>query len=210
MALKIIYLIPYFTDEKLDLEEFSYISDRLWSSNQNSKRRNQKRICLYKESTVIAVEPWLNYCPYNNLMSPENPFFFFLASVCGLQGASQVALVVKNQSAMQEAYETWVPSLGWEDPLEESMATHSSTLAWKIPQTEEAGGLQSRGSQRVRQGWSDLAGRHTHGLQDLSSLAGVWTAFTAMAGKASNPKDWTTRELPENPYFQTKRSRREK
>ena len=77
MALKIIYLIPYFTDEKLNLEEFSYISDRLWSSNQNSERRNQKRICLYKESTVIAVEPWLNYCPYNNLMSPENPFFFF-------------------------------------------------------------------------------------------------------------------------------------
>ena len=45
--------------------------------------------------------------------------------------------------------ETWVPSLGQEDPLEEEMATHSSTLAWKIPWTEEPGGLQSRGSQRI-------------------------------------------------------------
>ena len=45
--------------------------------------------------------------------------------------------------------ETWVRSLGSEDPLEEGMATHSSTLAWRIPQTEEPGGLQSMESQRV-------------------------------------------------------------
>ena len=53
---------------------------------------------------------------------------------------------VKNLPAMQE---TWDPSLGWEDPLEKEMATHSSTLAWKIPQTEEPGRLQPMGSQRV-------------------------------------------------------------
>ena len=47
-------------------------------------------------------------------------------------------------------WETWVPSLGWEDPLEKEMAPHSSTLAWKIPWTEEPGRLQSMGSQRVR------------------------------------------------------------
>ena len=47
--------------------------------------------------------------------------------------------VVKNPPAIQE---TWVPSPGWEDPLEEEMATHSSILAWKILQTEEPGGLQ--------------------------------------------------------------------
>ena len=58
-----------------------------------------------------------------------------------------VAQMVENQSAMQE---TWVWSLGWEDPLEKEMATHSSTLAWKIPWTEEPGRLQSMGSQRVR------------------------------------------------------------
>ena len=46
--------------------------------------------------------------------------------------------------------ETWVQSLGWEDPLEEAMATHSSGLTWRIPQTEEPGGLPPTGSQRVR------------------------------------------------------------
>jgi len=45
--------------------------------------------------------------------------------------------------------ETWVQSLGWEDPLEKEMATHSSTVAWKILWTEEPGRLQSMGSQRV-------------------------------------------------------------
>ena len=54
--------------------------------------------------------------------------------------------MVKNLPARQE---TWVPSLGGEDPLEKGMATHSSILAWKIPWTEEPGGLQSIGSQRI-------------------------------------------------------------
>ena len=56
---------------------------------------------------------------------------------------------VKNLPAMQETQETQVPSLGWEDPLEEEMATHSSVLAWRIPRTEELGGLPSMGSHRV-------------------------------------------------------------
>ena len=50
--------------------------------------------------------------------------------------------------------ETWVWSLGWEDPLEKEMATHSSILAWRIPWTEEPGGLQSTGSQRVGHDWA--------------------------------------------------------
>ena len=50
---------------------------------------------------------------------------------------------------MQKTYETQVRSLGWEDFLEEGMATHSSILAWEIPQTEEPGGLQFMRSQRV-------------------------------------------------------------
>ena len=57
--------------------------------------------------------------------------------------------VVKNLPSMQETKEARVQSLGQEDPLEEGMATHSSVLAWKIPWTEEPGGLQSRGSERV-------------------------------------------------------------
>ena len=63
-----------------------------------------------------------------------------------------MALMVKNLPAMRE---TWVRPLGWEDPLQEGMATHSSILAWSIPWTEEPGGLQSMGSQRVRHGESD-------------------------------------------------------
>ena len=51
---------------------------------------------------------------------------------------------------MQEMQEMWIQSLGWEDPLEKGMATYSSILDWKIPWTEEPGGLQSVGSQRVR------------------------------------------------------------
>ena len=54
--------------------------------------------------------------------------------------------IVKNLSAMQEM---WVQSLGWDDPLEKEMSTHSSILDCRIPQTEEPGGLQSVGSQRV-------------------------------------------------------------
>ena len=60
---------------------------------------------------------------------------------------SVVAQTVKCLPAVQE---TQVQSLGWEDPLEKEMATHSSILAWKIPWTEEPGGLQSMGLQRVR------------------------------------------------------------
>ena len=58
-----------------------------------------------------------------------------------------VAQMVKNLLAVQE---THVQSLGWEDPLEKGMVTHSSILAWGIPWTEEPGGLQSLESQRVR------------------------------------------------------------
>ena len=57
-----------------------------------------------------------------------------------------MAQMVKNPPAVQE---TWVQFLGWEDLLEEGMATHSSILAWRISWTEEPGGLQSMGSQRV-------------------------------------------------------------
>ena len=57
--------------------------------------------------------------------------------------------VVKNPPAMQEPQETWVRSLGQEDPLGEGMATHSSVLAWRIPWREKPGGLQSIGSQRI-------------------------------------------------------------
>ena len=66
-----------------------------------------------------------------------------------------MAQTVKNLPAMQE---TWVQSLGWEDPLEKGMATHSGTLAWRIPKTERPGGLQFVGLQR------DTTEQLTHNL----------------------------------------------
>ena len=67
---------------------------------------------------------------------------------------------VKNLPVIQEMQETWVQSLGQEDPLKEGMATHSSILAWRITWTEKPGGLQSTGSQRVRHSWSNWACTH--------------------------------------------------
>ena len=64
-----------------------------------------------------------------------------------LPWASLVAQMVKNLPVMQE---TWIQYLAQEDPLEKGMATHSSILSWSIPWTEEPGGLQSMGLQRVR------------------------------------------------------------
>ena len=63
-----------------------------------------------------------------------------------------MAQVVKNLPAMQE---TWVQSLGWEDPLEEGVATHSSVLAWRIPWTEEPSGAAAQG---VAKSWTQLRG----------------------------------------------------
>ena len=73
---------------------------------------------------------------------------WFCVGACTRQ-ASQVAQMAKNLLAMQE---TWVQSLGQEDPLEKGMAAHSSILAQSIPWTEVPGRLQSMGSQRVRHG----------------------------------------------------------
>ena len=64
--------------------------------------------------------------------------------------------MIKNLPAM---WETWVQSLSWEDPLEEGMAAHSSILAWRIPWTEEPGGLQSLGldtTERLSRAQSDI------------------------------------------------------
>ena len=82
-------------------------------------------------------------------------------------GAFVMAQTVKHLPAMQE---TRVQSLGWEDPLEKEMAIHSSTLAWKIPRTEEPGRLQSMGSQSRTQ------------LSDFS--------FSFQCSCLENPRDW--------------------
>ena len=73
--------------------------------------------------------------------------------------SSLVAQMVKNLPAM---WEIWVGSLGQEDPLEKGMAVHSSILAWRIPWTEEPGGLRSMGSQRVGYDWATNTHTQTH------------------------------------------------
>ena len=70
--------------------------------------------------------------------------------------------MVQNMPAKQEMQEMGVWSLGWEDPLEKGMATHSSILAWEIPWTEEPGGLQSMGLQRIV---LDLVAKQQQGLR---------------------------------------------
>ena len=78
---------------------------------------------------------------------------------------------VKNWPAMQETQETWVWSLGQEDPLEEDMATLSSILAWRIPRTEESGMLQLTVLQRVVHDWSDWACMHTQLNSEFQRIA---------------------------------------
>jgi len=73
-------------------------------------------------------------------------FFLCVLSLKFFESISWITQTVKTLPAMQEIR---VRSLGWGDPLEKVMATHSSILAWRIPRTEESGGLQSVGSQRV-------------------------------------------------------------
>ena len=80
-----------------------------------------------------------------------------------------VAQLVKNLAATQE---TWVQSLGWEDPLEKEMAPHSSILAWRIPWTEEPGGLQFMGSQRVGHNRERLT--HTLKQKQKTKLEFFW------------------------------------
>ena len=72
-----------------------------------------------------------------------------MGEICSLVNFNWASVVAQRLKPLPAMRETWVRSLGWEDPLEKEMATHSSILAWKIPWTEEPGGLQSMGSQRV-------------------------------------------------------------
>ena len=88
------------------------------------------------ESRILAFCLWLIF--------PSRSFNVSESIRCST--SFPVALMVKKPRAIQE---TWVPSLGWEDPLEKEMATHFSILAWAIPWTEELGGLPSIRSQSL-------------------------------------------------------------
>ena len=94
-----------------------------------------------------------------NLYKSDCSYLLILSDIYFLRGFPGDSMI-KNRPPMQEPQKTGVWSLGQEDPLEEGMATHSSILAWRISWTEEPGELQSKGSQRVGQDWSNLACMH--------------------------------------------------
>ena len=81
------------------------------------------------------------------LCSPKTPLW---------RQHSWASLVAQRVKRLPTKQETWVWSLGWDNPLEKEMAVHSRTLAWKIPRMEEPGRLQSTGSWQVRRGWVTL------------------------------------------------------
>ena len=102
-----------------------------------------------------------------------------------LNGASLVVQMVKDLPAIQE---TWVWSLGQEDPLEKEMATHSNILAWRIPWTGEPGGLQSTGSQRAGH---DLGTKEQEVWKLLSCVRLFATPWTIQSMEVSRPECWS-------------------
>ena len=110
---------------------YKYMINSIWKEERSAGKKNILSGWLIKVTGKKAG--WLNWIILASYLSPW-----------WLRG-------VKHLSAV---WETWVPSLGWEAPLEKEMAIHSSTLAWKIPWTEEPGRLQSMGSQKVRHDWA--------------------------------------------------------
>ena len=109
---------------------------------------------------------------------------------------SLVAQMVKHLSTM---WETRVRSLGREDPLEKEMAIHSSTIAWKIPWTEEPGRLQSMGSQRVRHDWATDNNKSIYWLITLLTLFSLVPSSMLWVGSVihsiTQMKTWGLREL---------------
>ena len=79
------------------------------------------------------------------------------------------SLVAKRLKCLPTMRETWIRSLGWEDPLEKEMATHSNILAWRIPWIEKPGGLHSMGSQRVGHDWATSLS-HIYKKQDCKLI----------------------------------------
>ena len=141
----------------------------------NHSEIKKKKLILYFKIFVYLAATGLS-CDRQDLLLQRTDS---LVAVCGLstqlvgfnsptrdQGAFQVAQWIKDLPVMQEMWKTWVQSLGWEDPLEEEMATQSSFLVWRIGWTKEPGGLQSTGSPRLRHDWSNLAhpGSNSHPL----------------------------------------------
>ena len=112
------------------------------TEHTNTEKAVEKlRICDRMDSLTLVTTVL-----HNPLFARFLQYMIYISPYFSLLRTSLLAQMVKRLSPM---WETWVRSLGQEDPLEKEMAIHSSTIAWKIPWTEEPGRLQSMGSQRV-------------------------------------------------------------
>ena len=144
-----------------------------WSSQWKSKRTElRKHPCGQSHSTLWATgeDRQKSKVPPN-----DGGFFFFFFF---FEKKKHVILLAQTVKCLPTMWETWVRSLGQEDRLEKEMATHSSTLAWKIPWTVEPGSLQSMGLQRVRHDWvTKLSNFHTYTactLEDIQKFLFWW------------------------------------
>ena len=137
-----------------------------WVSQSHELPERSRIPEIRRQHCLFGLSFW--YQPYAAWALPSkgwvyNDWHLVSAGPWGFPSVS----AVKNPPAMQEMQEMWVRSLDWEDPLQESMATHSSILAWRIPWMEEPGGLQSMGSQRIRHDWVILNKRLKSKLDGL-------------------------------------------
>ena len=125
-----------------------------------------QKVFVYRHLKFRIVHQQLVSLFYDNILSLHlfsshfKKIFFFLIYTHGL-----TSLVAQTIKCLPTVRETWVWSLGREDPLEKALATHCSTLAWKIPWNEEPGRLQSMGLQRVGHDWATSLHFFTHGLK---------------------------------------------
>ena len=141
----------------------------LKKKTQNTKQKEKIEVLLvvvifgwFSPLTLVAYilhhnKQWKWICPIMGFWETSLSCTKDFVANSLVFGLSQWLSGKKNLPAMQE---TQVWSMGWGDPLEEGMATGSSICAWRIPWTEEPGGLQSIRLQRIRQDWSDFACTH--------------------------------------------------
>ena len=115
----------------------------------NDSYKIRQIIVKIMEYTHIHIHPWANSKQSNR----NKVQYIDLAHNGKKKKLFTTSLVVQTVKRLSIMWETWVQSLGREDPLENEMAIHSSIIAWKIPWTEEPGRLQSMGSQRVGHNW---------------------------------------------------------
>ena len=135
----------------------TWVQTLVWEDPLEKGRATHSSILTWRTPwTVRSVYYTPLYSPWDSEES-DSIEWFSLSLFIRIFRASLVAQTVKNLPATKE---TWIQSLDWEDPLEKETAVHSNILAWRIPWTEEPGGLQSMRSRRVGHHWATFTYIH--------------------------------------------------